>query len=88
MISIDDICSCGVAKVRPNELPSKEAHLRSLTQTALECFTGIREYSLTHIQLKDIEFVWMQSELSGCWVPGVLIDYRNMKFHKDPFVRR
>ena len=76
-----------VAGAKENELPKRESHLRVLNLVAFELFTGAREETLTHIQLKDIEFIWMQSHTTQNWIPGVLVDYRNVKFDKDPFHR-
>ena len=73
---------------KPNELPAGQPYLRCLGSFGLEEFTGVREYTLTKIQLKDITFIWMQSDETGSWVPGVLLDYRNLKYDKHRFVRR
>ena len=62
--------------------------LRVLLVIAIELFTGAREETITHIQLRDVEIIWMQSGETGNWIPGVLIDYANVKFAKDPWHRR
>ena len=77
-----------LAKAKPNELPGGQTNLRCLSSFGLEEFTGVREHTLTKIQLKDITFIWMQSKETGSWVCGVLLDYRNLKYDKHRFVRR
>ena len=69
-------------------VPSTEIQLRVLVCVAFEMFTGIREEQLTHVRLEDIEFLWMQSTTTGEWVPGVLLDYKKLKFTPDPFRAR
>ena len=62
-------------------LPRTETHLRYLASQFLQIYTGARQATLSKIQLKDLHFIWMESEENG-WVPGVLIDYVHLKF--DP----
>lgn len=69
-----------VGQLEETELPDNERDLRFLTTVMIQLFTGARTKTIAKIKLRHVTIVWLEHESHG-WVPGVLLDYKSLKYN-------